>query len=239
MTLSEFSNGFDTLCGSFRRFKDFDKQEVLDSIEFNEYEKSLYLTMSQDELVVNFYNGHNIYGSSFESTEEMRRYLDVLVKDATGTSTSQDVPTPLAAGHSYFFQIPSDVMFIVYENVTRVGVAAGCDDNCDVKPVTHDEYNRLRRNPFRGASRYKALRLDVGDNLVEIISKYNISEYHLRYISEPKPIILENLRDTNATIKGEIREHECALPEILHDVILRRAVQLALASKGITIENNK
>ena len=54
MTLEEFSNGFDTLVNSYRRFKDFDKQEMLDSIEFDEYEKSFYLTKAQEEVVTNF-----------------------------------------------------------------------------------------------------------------------------------------------------------------------------------------
>jgi len=44
MTNQEFSNEFDTLVNSYRRFKDFDDREILDSIEFNEYEKSVFLT---------------------------------------------------------------------------------------------------------------------------------------------------------------------------------------------------
>lgn len=44
MTTTEFSNEFDVLIDSFRRFKDFDEKEVLDSLEFNEYEKSIFLT---------------------------------------------------------------------------------------------------------------------------------------------------------------------------------------------------
>lgn len=44
MTTEEFSNEFDTLVSSYRRFKDFDNQELLDSIEFDEFEKSFYLT---------------------------------------------------------------------------------------------------------------------------------------------------------------------------------------------------
>ena len=39
MTTEEFSNEFDTLVSSYRRFKDFDNKEALDSLEFDEYEK--------------------------------------------------------------------------------------------------------------------------------------------------------------------------------------------------------
>lgn len=44
MTTTEFSNEFDILIDSYRRFKDFDEKEVLDSLEFSEYEKSMFLT---------------------------------------------------------------------------------------------------------------------------------------------------------------------------------------------------
>ena len=62
MNVKEFSDGFDTLVSSYMRFKNFDKKEEIDSIEFDEYEKSLFLTNAQEEIVVNLYNGKNIYG---------------------------------------------------------------------------------------------------------------------------------------------------------------------------------
>ena len=46
MTVTEFSNEFDVLIDSYRRFKDFDNKENLDSLDFNEYEKSIFLTIS-------------------------------------------------------------------------------------------------------------------------------------------------------------------------------------------------
>lgn len=82
MTVQEFSDGFDTLVDSYRRFKDFDNKEELDSIDFNEYEKSVYLTKAQYEVVLSLYNGKNVSGDSFEKTEETRRYLSSLVKEA-------------------------------------------------------------------------------------------------------------------------------------------------------------
>ncbi len=47
MNTVEFSNEFDTLLDSYRRFKDFDSKEELDSLDFNEYEKSIFLTDAQ------------------------------------------------------------------------------------------------------------------------------------------------------------------------------------------------
>ena len=48
MGIEDFSNGFDTLVNSYRRFRDFDSMEASDTIEFDEYEKSLFLTKAQE-----------------------------------------------------------------------------------------------------------------------------------------------------------------------------------------------
>ena len=168
MTCNEFSDGFDTLVDSYRRFKDFDKQEMLDSVEFNEYEKSFFLTEAQDEMVVNLYNGKNIYGDSFEGTEEMRRYLSSLVKTCECALTTGD--DPMETKYSLFYSLPDDIYFIIYERVTIDDDSLEESDNChngmtvDVYPVTHDEYNRIKRNPFRGSNYRRVLRLDVGTN---------------------------------------------------------------------------
>lgn len=233
MTTKEFSELFDTTVDSYRRFKDFDKKEILDSIEFTEFEKSQYLTMAQDEIVTALYNGRNVYGLAFETVEEARRYLDPLVKtnipSRTGIGRTGVSPT------SVFYQLPDDIAFIVYEQAHLVDSALGCYDGSitNVYPVTHDEYNRIRKNPFRGATKYKVLRLDAGENTVELVSKYNVAGYTIRYVAQPEPIILEDLNDEGLTIKGESEITECQLSPVLHDTILKRAVQLALSAKGI------
>lgn len=231
MNLKEFSDGFDTLVSSYKRFKDFDKQEFLDSIEFNEYEKSFFLTKSQEELIVNCYNGKNVYGDSFESTEEMRRYLDYLVETKV-YSINDAISGTGVSDKSVFFKLPNDLAFITLEQVTY-----GDEDACfngsrvNVYPVTHDEYATVKDNPFRGPTKYKALRMDYGDGTVEIIPKYAISKYLIKYLSKPSPIILEDLPDA-LSINGETKATECTLNSILHNTILERAVVLALATKS-------
>jgi hypothetical protein len=54
-----------------------------DYLTFDEYEKSVYLTMAQELFVVSCYNGKNGSGYQFEITEEDRRVLDTLVKTIT------------------------------------------------------------------------------------------------------------------------------------------------------------
>lgn len=236
MTNAELSNGFDTLVSSYRRFKDFDKQEILDSIEFDEYEKSFFLTKAQEELVMSYYDGKNIYGDSFEATEELRRQLDSLVK--TKVYTLQDKVNGVGVNNnSIFFQLPSDLAFITMEQITYGDESLGCynGSRINVLPTRQDEYNKIKNNPFRGVTKYKALRLDAGDGTVEIISKYNIDKYLIRYISKPEPIVLEDLPN-DLTIEGISVATECKLNPVLHETILERAVLMALRAKGINTE---
>lgn len=233
MTIEEFSNGFDTLVNSYRRFKDFDKQEMLDSIEFDEYEKSFYLTKAQEELVMGYYDGKNIYGDSFEATEELRRQLDALVKTQIYT-LADSVEGVGVSDHSIFFALPEDLAFITMEQITYEDESLGCynGSTANVQPVRQDEYNRIKDNPFRGPTKYKAIRLDSGQKKVEIISKYTIGQYLVRYMSKPTPIVLEELPN-GLTIEGVRGPMECSLNSVLHQKILERAVLMALRAKGI------
>lgn len=235
MTIPEFSNTFDTLLNSYGTQAQFGEQVSKRQIVLDEYEKSLCLTKAQEEVVVNFYNGKNPYGDSFESTEEMRRYLESLVKTKV-YSTEEQVSGTGVSDNSVFYELPKDVAFITMEQITYEDEALGCysGSTAAVYPVTQDEYSRIKNNPFRGPTRYKAIRLDTGNNTVELVSKYKIGEYLLKYLSKPEPIILEDLPN-NLTIEGRWEHSECKLNSILHDTILERAVQIALQAKGISV----
>lgn len=236
MTIQEFSNTFDTLLNSYSTQSQFGEQASKREIVLDEYEKSLYLTRAQEEIVVNLYNGRNPYGITFEGTEELRRYLEGLVK--TKKYLSEDAIESTGVNeNSVFFRLPEDIAFITLEQVIFDDELLGCYDGsvASVYPITQDEYERVKNNPFRGPTKYKVIRLDPGDNLVELISKYKIGTYLLRYLSRPNPIILEDLPN-ELTVNGKNTESECELNPILHDTILTRAVQLALQSKGISVD---
>ena len=78
MTSEEFSNEFDTLLNSYSNVEAFG--ETPSTIEVDEYEKSVFLTKAQEEIVIDMYNGKNPFKDSFEKTEEIRRYLSNLIK---------------------------------------------------------------------------------------------------------------------------------------------------------------
>lgn len=224
MTNVEFSNEFDSLLNSYAGNGS--------GIELDEYEKSVFLTEAQESFIINNYNG-KLSGNSFENTEEVRRYLSNLVK----TYSTTDKKTPAGfrglSSNSVFFSLPDDLWFITYEAVNLKDDALGCKSGEDVcvTPITQDEYHRIKKNPFRGTNERRALRLDLSGQTVEIISKYNIESYLVRYLTRPTPIILTTLPD-DLTINGEQNETECKLNSVVHRAILDIAVRLAIAHRA-------
>lgn len=237
MTLSEFSNSFDTLVNSFNNSTTSELPSSKSDVVFDEYEKSVFLTKAQEEIVVGFYNGHTSTGESFEVTEEMRRYLDSLVETKVYNSDDQLTDKIGLSDKSFFYLLPDNIAFITLEQVVLNDDSLGCynGSRVGVYPVTQDEFERVRNNPFRGPTKYKVLRIDYGSNIAELISKYTIDKYLIKYLIKPSPIILIDLPD-NLTIDGISKATECQLNSILHNTILERAVVLALRSKGITIK---
>lgn len=228
MSIEEFSNEFDTLLNSYSTVPPYGDENKLD-ITLDEYEKSVFLTKAQEEIVVELYTGKNQFGEGFERTEEIRRYLSDLVKTV--------VLSEKLTGHvglsktSTFFKLPEDVWFITYESATLKDERLGCLDGeeATIVPVTQDEYYRIAKNPFRGPSKDRAVRLDIGDGVIEIISDYNIDKYLVRYLSRPKPIVLVNLNELS--VNGEKVRTKCELNPVIHRAILERAVRLAIISK--------
>lgn len=228
MTTEEFSNEFDTLLNSYSTIEAFGKTPS--TIELDEYEKSVFLTNAQEEIVIGMYNGKNPFRDSFERTEEIRRYLSDLIK--TYTTTDKKVGYTGLSKSSVFFELPDDLWFITYESVNLKDDGLGCMSGEDISviPITQDEYHRIRKNPFRGTNERRALRLDLSGKVVEIVSKYNVESYLVRYLSRPAPIILTNLTD-NLSINGISVKTECELNPVIHRAILERAVKLAIMSR--------
>lgn len=238
MTNEEFSNEFDVLLNSHAFQAQFGDQDSLYSIEVNEYEKSVELTKAQEELVRSLYLTDNT-GISFEANEKIRRSLESLVKQETLSANNDDDDIKLTDAGDKFkhttYNLPNRCWYIVYEQVKQSEEGNDCIATFigDVVPTTHDDYWRTRNNPFRGPTKKRVLRLDNYDNTVELVSQYNISEYIIRYIEKPSPIILEDLPG-NLTIEGFNTEKECQLHDSLHRTILELAVQQVLQSRAVS-----
>lgn len=201
----------------------------------DDYEISVFLTKAQLEIVKNYYtpNG-NKYKEGFENSEKRRVDLKELVK--THKSTTIITSTNGVSVNSKFFKIPDDVFLIVYEKAKIQSTDCYNGTDLTVYPKTHDEYNIQKDNPFKNPDSSTVWRLDISkegvDKVVELISPYTISEYQLRYIKYPKPIIITNLTTAfpsdGLSIDGITSSQTCELDPSIHREILDRAVELAL-----------
>ena len=238
MTREDFSHGFDTLLNSYAHSGAFGNDASVLDIRVDEYEKSLFLTKAQEEIAIGLYSGKNAYGESFEQTEEVRRYLSNLIeeKELSPIATSDGKPLGMESS-SKFFTLPEDLWFITYESVIISDGKCENTTSMSVVPVRQDEYHKIKGNPFRGANDRRNLRLDLGDDNVEIISKYTVTKYYVRYLRKIKPIILIDLTADGMDINGVSTPTDCELHESLHQRILELAVQRAIQSKGYTRNN--
>ena len=229
MTVSEFSNEFDVYYNSIAT-------NAAPSIDL--YEKSVYLTKAQLEIVKNYFTPEgNKYRKGFEQTSKRRNDLRELIR--TNKSTLQVTSDDAISDDSKFFRIPNNTFIIIQEKVL-VNDSNACVDGqyVKVKPVTHDEFNIQENNPFKKPHKRVVWRMDYysqqGNNKnVEIICPFQVSEYKMRYVMYPQPIILTNLLTAfpgeNLSIDGTSAEQTCQLSESIHIEILNRAVELATA----------
>lgn len=225
MTTEELSNEFDVLINSYSNLESFGA--IQNPLNFNDYEKSVFLTKAQEDVVEGLYTG-KITGDSFESTEQMRRYLAPLVKTEELPCISDSKGL---SDKSVFVILPKDLLFITYESVTLNGDNPCINDKqIQVVPVTQDEYHRVKGNPFRGANSRRVLRLDVNESTIELISKEQIKNYLVRYLSRPEPIILLDL-PKELTINERREKTECKLNPGIHRMILEVAVNMAIKSR--------
>lgn len=226
MTATEMSLAFD-------RF--YDNIMSNQAPGLNEYEKSCFLTDAQDALVLELYSGSNRY-PGFEGSELMRAALAPLVK--TATVTGDVIVGKEITSKSYVYVLPDDCWCKVAEMATLSDADLYCNGSHTrsvmVIPTTHDTFMLTMDNPFRGPNERRVLRLDVSENMVELISKYDVASYTVRYLSRPSPIITVDLGEededgaySGLTVNGEYKQSDCILPDMLHNNIVQQAAMLA------------
>lgn len=249
MTAEEFNREFDLLYNNVMS----DMAPGLDG-----YEKSVFLTMAQEDIVKQLYNG--TLGDGFESSEQNRRYLANLIRQAVVKSTDPDFPSTangklkiIDGYHWYTISADSSLSVLISEQVECKGAEDCCTVTSDatkvlnVQPVKYDEINKVLNNPFRKPNRNQALRADVESQKVVIITPYEIEQYSYEYLKKPVPIIVENLSayhdalGNTISIDGQqavtnVGGQGSELDSSLHRTILKYAVQLASASWA---SNNK
>lgn len=222
MNVQEFSNSFDTLLQPYIAKESFSEQN---NLAFDEYEKSIFLTKAQEQIVLELYQ-------ELEQSEEVRKYLSNLIKTDNYVPIGEQDETLINNNFkSYKVEISNDILFMIYEQCT-LSDENNCINNkiVSVVPTIHDDLDKVLKNPFKSPNSRKVIRLDF-DNKIELISKYSISNYKVRYLKKPNPIILVALEDNLSINNGDTKVSKGETNPILHERIVQRAVQLAVQSK--------
>lgn len=244
MTSSEFSSEFDILYNNIMS----NKAPGLD-----EYEKSVFLTKAQLEIVMNHFNPMgNKYGKGIDGNTKRQIELSELI-DSASIETLASGETFDKRGH--LFALPEKTLLILNESfewTLNAGTAEESTQDYQVFPISFDEYFRLMSKPYKAPLKNQVWRL-LKDNAsngvyVEIIPHRKKDggtspKYTVRYVRKPNPIILTDISDLDVTIDGIDVSTECELNPLIHREILDRAVELAKAAYlgdiNTTIEINK
>ena len=222
MNVQEFSNSFDTLLQPYIAKESFSEQN---NLAFDEYEKSIFLTKAQEQIVLELYQ-------ELEQSEEVRKYLSNLIKTDNYVPVGEQDETLINNNFkSYKVEVSNDILFMIYEQCT-LSDENNCINNkiVSVVPTIHDDLDKVLKNPFKSPNSRKVIRLDF-DNKIELISKYSISNYKVRYLKKPNSIILIALEDNLSINNGDTKVSNGETNPILHERIVQRAVQLAVQSK--------
>lgn len=230
MTNQEFSNEFDILYNNISS----NQAPGLD-----EYEKSVFLTKAQDEIVKNYFNPKgNKYQEGFDGNEKRQIDFSMITKTKSYTTFSESTFDGRINNKSV--NLETDIMMLINEfaDVTRE------DDTVrlSVIPLNYREYTRLMSKPYKRPLKFQAWRIldntSGATNRAEVIIGPNdtLTKYTIRYIKRPRAIILSDLE--GVTLDGKNTEQTCELDPILHQEILQRAVELAKAAYAGDLNSN-
>lgn len=237
MTNQEFSNEFDVLYNNIMS----NQAPGLD-----EYEKSVFLTKAQDEIVKNYFNPKgNKYQEGFDGNEKRQIDFSMIMRS---NKISSGFTEGVFDSRGKVVTIDSDVMMILNEYATVTRARSEGDSSSTegtvrltIVPINYTEYSRLMSKPYKRPLKWQAWRLLTNDGATkkaEIIVGPNdtLTTYHIRYIKRPQAIILSDLE--GVTLDNKTTAQECELDPILHQEILQRAVELAKAAYVGDLKSN-
>lgn len=218
----------------------YDKVTNFSAPGYTDYEISVFLTKAQERFLKQRYNWKtDRQRDGFEGSQKRRVDLSELVVSSIDSNGVNK--TALSANQNgvhqngYFFDLPSDCLYIVHEEA-KLASSNTCINNSieSVTPVTHDEYSANIGNPFKKPDVETIWRLDISRQTantnpkrVELITDgtYTISDYIIRYIKKPNPIIVDAISPD--TIEGISVQTQCELDESVHREIIDIAVYIA------------
>ena len=226
MTLQEFNTNFDLLYNNIAS----NRAPGLD-----EYEKSVFLTNAQLELVKNYFNPKgNKYQEGFDQSP--KRQLDFsTITDLKVYNITDALPNVVKFNEdSIVFPYDDNFLFIIQELATVIDSVTGTNKNVNIRSITNVEYMMAMNKPYKYPFKHEGWRIihTTDDRKLELLLSYGdrLRSYKIRYIKRPTPIILTDLSSLGLTIDGVSTPTDCILDEAMHAEIVQRAVELAKMS---------
>lgn len=228
MTTQEFNTEFDVL---------YNNIASNGAPGINEYEKSVFLTKAQNELIkAYFLKVSNKLQSGYDDNALQQTNFSNLIVLKTYQNNDLEEAKYSSIANSKSVVMPKNSLFILNEQLL-VTDTNNKNKTLIVVPINGDAYSRLLSKPFKRPLKNQAWRLDVNmestedEQYADLIptAGTTINGYQIRYVKKPTPIILTKLED-GITIDGESEEMTCKLNPILHPEVLQRAIELAKAS---------
>lgn len=186
MNAKEFSDQFDILWNNIASNQ---------SPGLNEYEKSVFLTKAQDELIKNYFSPKgNAKQEGFDGSPKRQADFSMLLKTCREkinkfTTPSENNDTPVFDPRAIVVNYPKDLFLTVNEQVTN-------EDFSKIRqviPISFVEYTRLMSKPYKEPLKYQAWRLLTNQSTVTV-EGYAQGD---KYITPTANLIL-NLQDRKA-----------------------------------------
>ncbi len=194
---------------------------------YTDKETGVILTKAQQIYLQEIFDPYN----SFEETEKRRKDFGLIKYNFTGSVSATQTGVH---SNGYLFDLPTDCLYVVQEEVVIDSEDECYDgDTIKVKPVTEDEYNLNKNNPYKKPHpKHLAWRMDFNNPgslqtpRHEIITDgtFTITTYKGRYLKYPQDIVPYTPDGSTTALQN------CELPNITHRAIIERAVRIATAS---------
>lgn len=226
MTLEEFSTEFDVLYNSITSNA---------APGFNDYEKSVLLTLAQEELIKSYFvANNNTTGVGLDGSQKRHYDFSTLIKVKTLNNiidsiltTGMDVPVFNKDANNIFL-VPNDVFLVLNEYLTVK------NNSYTVFPISYDSYNLLMSKPFPYPNKRQAWRLDSSIN-------GEIAATKVIHVSDDKDISSKNITFESIYHKPLNIEINIKNGNILSDFVVvsesKEAVNITLKLSN-TVNNN-
>lgn len=210
MNAQEFSSEFDLLYNNISSNQ---------APGLTEYEKSVFLTKAQDEIIKNNFTnvqGGNKYQQGVEDSE--KRYADFSTLLTVVELSNKTDHTVTFDERGKIFTLPdgdeegNKKVMIVITEIFKTGNSNSELTSYQVIPLKFDEYIRLMSKPSSDPLKKQVWKLmgnsESGNGSIEIVPHWkdknnDINVLVLKYIRKPHPIILEDLDVQGLSIEGQ------------------------------------